>query len=209
MTPDVVEVNEGHRLMCGWILASLLVAGCATDKQEVSVTGIDPDPSADRRVEAPPATPPMDRPSQPPAQEQAKKTPPAAPRQDRQEKGEARREPPPTREAEQRATGKPEARTEERAAQKPEQQAKASRERVTPMDQSGSSEDVEITRRIRKALMNEDLSFGAKNVLVITEQDRVVLKGTVNSPSEADRVKRVAGMMTTKHIDDRLEVGRQ
>ena len=31
----------------------------------------------------------------------------------------------------------------------------------------------------------------AKNVLVITEQDRVVLKGSVKSPSEAERVKGV------------------
>ena len=79
-------------------------------------------------------------------------------------------------------------------------------ESVTPLDQSGKEDDLAVTKRIRQALMHEDLSFSAKNVLVITEGDHVVLKGPVRSASEAERIKGIAGTMTTKKIEDALEV---
>jgi osmotically-inducible protein OsmY len=77
---------------------------------------------------------------------------------------------------------------------------------VTPLDQSGKEDDLAVTQRIRQALLREDLSFAAKNVLVITEGDHVVLKGPVRSSSEAERIKGIAGTMTTKRIEDALEV---
>ena len=79
-------------------------------------------------------------------------------------------------------------------------------ESVTPLDQSGKESDLAVTQRIRQALLREDLSFAAKNVLVITEGDHVVLKGPVRSSSEAERIKGIAGTMTTKKIEDALEV---
>lgn len=79
-------------------------------------------------------------------------------------------------------------------------------ESVTPLDQSGKEDDLAVTQRIRQALLREDLSFAAKNVLVITEGDHVVLKGPVRSSSEAERIKGIAGTMTTKKIEDALEV---
>lgn len=77
---------------------------------------------------------------------------------------------------------------------------------VTPLDQSGNADDLAVTQRIRQALMREDLSFTAKNVLVITEGDHVVLKGPVRSSSEAERIKGIAGTITTKRIEDALVV---
>ena len=79
-------------------------------------------------------------------------------------------------------------------------------ESVTPVDQSEKESDLAVTQRIRQALLHEDLSFAAKNVLVITEGDRVVLKGPVRSSSEAERIKGIAGTLTTKRIEDALEV---
>ena len=79
-------------------------------------------------------------------------------------------------------------------------------ESITPLDQSGKEGDLTVTQRIRQALMHEDLSFAAKNVLVITEGDHVVLKGPVRSSSEAERIKGIAGTITTKRIEDALEV---
>ena len=79
-------------------------------------------------------------------------------------------------------------------------------ESVTPLDQSGKEDDLAVTQRIRQALLHEDLSFAAKNVLVITEGDHVVLKGPVRSSSEAERIKGIAGTITTKRIEDALEV---
>lgn len=79
-------------------------------------------------------------------------------------------------------------------------------ESVTPLDQSNKESDLAVTQRIRQALLHEDLSFAAKNVLVITDGDHVVLKGPVRSSSEAERIKGIAGTITTKRIEDALEV---
>jgi outer membrane biosynthesis protein TonB len=174
-----------------WILASLILAGCAADTQRVEQE------EQYKSVQAP-------RETSRPAEPRARTTPPA---QERPKKA-----PPETARAERRESAQPQAeepRTQPETGPKPEQHARIPAEQLTPLDQSGSKDDIEVTRRIRKALMNEDLSFGAKNVLVITQQDRVVLKGTVNSPSEAERVKGVAAMITMKQIEDRLEIERQ
>ena len=78
---------------------------------------------------------------------------------------------------------------------------------VTPLDQSEREDDLAVTKRIRQALVHEEgLSFSAKNDLVITEGDHVVLKGPVRSSSEAERIKGIAGTITTKRIEDALEV---
>ena len=41
---------------------------------------------------------------------------------------------------------------------------------------------------------------------MITETDHVVLRGKVRSQSEAERIKGVAATITTKRIEDVLEV---
>jgi hypothetical protein len=206
-----------------WILAGLLVAGCAADKQQGRMETAEPERSARSPIETP--RPPSEAPSTstpkarhtpptkepvtktPRAHEQAKKTPPPNPPQEQEPAGEenqsARRQAGPV----EPQTSRPP--TEAPAEPKGEQHAKLPADRVTPLNQSGSKDDVDITRRIRQKLMNEDLSFSAKNVMVITEEDRVVLKGTVNSASEAERVKGVAGALTTKQIEDRLQIGGQ
>lgn len=79
--------------------------------------------------------------------------------------------------------------------------------RITPLDQSEAANDVETTRRIRQAVMqDESLSFRAKNVTIVTNDDRVVLAGRVNTRAEADRIKDIARSVTPHHIEDRLEI---
>jgi osmotically-inducible protein OsmY len=79
--------------------------------------------------------------------------------------------------------------------------------RITPLDQSESSNDLDTTRRIRQAVMqDESLSFKAKNVTIVTNGDRVVLTGRVNTRAEADRIKDIARSVTPHHIEDRLEI---
>jgi hypothetical protein len=79
--------------------------------------------------------------------------------------------------------------------------------RITPLDQSEAASDVETTRRIRQAVMqDESLSFRAKNVTIVTNGDHVVLTGRVNTRAEADRVKDIARSVTPQHIEDRLEI---
>lgn len=78
----------------------------------------------------------------------------------------------------------------------------------SPLDQSNAPGDVEITRNIRKALMDrEGLSMGAKNVRIITANGRVVLNGEVANAAEKktvnDAAEAVAG---AGKVDNRLTI---
>src|SRR5690606_23530384 len=56
---------------------------------------------------------------------------------------------------------------------------------LTPPDQLENSSDLEITQRIREAVMSDDgLSFTAKNAKIITRNGQVTLNGTVESEQE-------------------------
>jgi hyperosmotically inducible periplasmic protein len=59
---------------------------------------------------------------------------------------------------------------------------------TTAMDQSNSSEHIDITARIRRAVMDDDaLSTGAKNATIITDgTGTVTLRGNVRSQAEKD-----------------------
>ena len=81
--------------------------------------------------------------------------------------------------------------------------------RITPLDQSESPDDLETTRKIRQAVVQDAaLSFRAKNVTIVTNGDRVVLTGQVNSRAEADRIKDIARSVTPHRIEDQLEIRR-
>lgn len=62
---------------------------------------------------------------------------------------------------------------------------------VTAEDQSTRPSDVEVTRKIRVALMKEKLSMAAKNVTIITRDGKVILKGAVPG-NEANRITGIA-----------------
>lgn len=79
---------------------------------------------------------------------------------------------------------------------------------TTPMDQSNSQSDLDVTQQIRKAVMADDsLSFSAKNVKIVTSNGKVTLRGVVNSDDErktiAGEARRVAG---DANVDDQIEV---
>jgi hyperosmotically inducible periplasmic protein len=79
---------------------------------------------------------------------------------------------------------------------------------VTPIDQGNSKSDLDITQRIRQAVMKDDsLSFDAKNVKIITRDGKVVLRGTVKSYEERlaieSAAKNVAGQA---NVQSELEV---
>lgn len=82
---------------------------------------------------------------------------------------------------------------------------------LTPGDQSNSKADVELTRRIRRAIVADDsLSMKAHNVKIITTKDGVVtLRGPVASEEErasvAAKAKEVAG---ARKVDNQLEIAR-
>lgn len=79
---------------------------------------------------------------------------------------------------------------------------------ITPMDQGNGEIDLDLTQRIRKGVMGEDsLSFGAKNVKIITRDGHVTLRGTVNSASEKDTINKIAVTHAgVGHVTNQLEV---
>ena len=81
-------------------------------------------------------------------------------------------------------------------------------DRPTAGTQSNKRDDVEITRDIRRAIVDDDtLSTNAHNVKVITIDGAVTLRGPVDTPQEKARVaakaRQVAGV---KHVDNQIEV---
>jgi hyperosmotically inducible protein len=82
---------------------------------------------------------------------------------------------------------------------------------ITPFTQSNNHSDVEITRKIRRALMEDkSLSTTARNVKVITVDGNVILRGPVKSEHEkvaiADKALEIAG---TGHVHNQLEIARR
>lgn len=78
---------------------------------------------------------------------------------------------------------------------------------LTPMDQSSDKRDVELTKRIRKALVDdESLSTAAKNIKIITIDGKVTLRGPVETSKEHSTVVKKATSIAGARVDDQLDV---
>ncbi len=78
---------------------------------------------------------------------------------------------------------------------------------LTPIDQSNSQSDLDITQAIRKSIMKQDLSTNAKNIKVITQNGAVTLRGPVNSSAEAETIITLAkAVPNIKVLNNQLEV---
>ncbi len=78
----------------------------------------------------------------------------------------------------------------------------------TPLDQSNSERDLEITRQIRQKIADRDaFSTDAENVKVITANAVVTLRGPVETDQEKQAIaviaRETAGVL---RVDDQLEV---
>ncbi|CAN5562874.1 hypothetical protein BH11CYA1_BH11CYA1_49210 [soil metagenome] len=61
--------------------------------------------------------------------------------------------------------------------------------KVTPQDQSAQKKDVDITRDLRKAIMDtKGMSVDGQNVKIITRKGVVTLRGPVSSESEKNLI---------------------
>lgn len=81
--------------------------------------------------------------------------------------------------------------------------------RLTPTDQAkGSPHDVDMTRRIRKALMaDKTLSTNAKNIKIVTLNGRTTLRGPVKNAGEQNRIlKEASKVVGAKNVENNLEV---
>lgn len=71
---------------------------------------------------------------------------------------------------------------------------------LTPLDQSNSQSDLDITKQIRKSLMDYPFSTDAKNIKIITINGDVTLRGPVKNTTELAQIveltKSVPGIKT-------------
>lgn len=79
---------------------------------------------------------------------------------------------------------------------------------MTPGDQSENESDVEMTRKIRSAVTDDNsLSTNAQNVKIITQNGKVTLRGPVNNQQERNKIlstaKKIAGQ---DKVEDQMEV---
>jgi hyperosmotically inducible periplasmic protein len=79
---------------------------------------------------------------------------------------------------------------------------------VTADQQSNAKSDVELTRRIRRAIIRDhSLSMTAHNIKIISDNGAVTLRGPVDSEHEKNIiVKKAQGIAGADKVDDRLEV---
>ncbi len=79
---------------------------------------------------------------------------------------------------------------------------------LTPMDQGEGTSDLKITQQIRQALMRDgSLSFGAKNVKIITVNGKVTLRGPVKTDAERSAIEAAAKSAAgAGQVDNLLEV---
>jgi hyperosmotically inducible periplasmic protein len=79
---------------------------------------------------------------------------------------------------------------------------------LTPLDQRENESDLEITQRIRQAVMADDsLSFTAKNVKIITAGGKVTLRGPVKTDAERSAIEAAARKVAGQsRVDNQIEV---
>jgi hyperosmotically inducible periplasmic protein len=82
---------------------------------------------------------------------------------------------------------------------------------LTPGDQSSNPADVELTRRIREAVVaDKSLSTSAHNVKIITVNGMVTLRGPVTSTQEKTKIAETAQKLAgKKQVENQLEVAAQ
>ena len=82
---------------------------------------------------------------------------------------------------------------------------------LTPSDQSSDKADVELTRRIRKAVVaDKSLSTNAHNIKIITVNGMVTLRGPVKNEKEKTKIVAKAQKLAgAKQVENQLEVAAQ
>jgi osmotically-inducible protein OsmY len=94
------------------------------------------------------------------------------------------------------------------ASAKPDDSAQNKGQDETAQNQSNSRSDLQITAKIRRALMaDKGLSMYARNVKIITRNGSVTLKGPVKSADERQRIESdAAGVVTQSKVMDQITV---
>jgi len=109
--------------------------------------------------------------------------------------------------AQNQATQKEDAQNQGGQADQPDNSRKNAADQPTAEDQGNSPQDREMTRNIRRQLVqNDSLSQTAKNIKVITENGKVILRGPVLSEQERREISSLAEQVAGKgNVTNQLE----
>jgi len=79
---------------------------------------------------------------------------------------------------------------------------------ATPFDQGTSRSDLNTTAEIRRQIVSgKYLSTNAKNIKVITNRDRIVLRGRVKNSDERNHINRIAVREAgSRQVDNQLVI---
>ncbi len=82
---------------------------------------------------------------------------------------------------------------------------------ITPMDQSNAPEDIDQVATIRSEVLEIDgLSINGRNVKIITDRGKVVLRGPVASETERDSIAEIAKRIAGEgNVNNLLEVEKE
>lgn len=81
-------------------------------------------------------------------------------------------------------------------------------DKQTSFDQSNSQADTELVANLRSSILEiDDLSINGRNIKIITNEGRVVLRGPVDSAAERDAIEKVAKEVAgADNVKSELEV---
>ncbi|HUG66831.1 MAG TPA: BON domain-containing protein [Pirellulaceae bacterium] len=81
----------------------------------------------------------------------------------------------------------------------------------TPFDQSNEQSDIDLVAEIRSRVLDvDDLSTNGRNVKIITNQGKAVLRGPVGSEAERDAIANIAkDVVGAENVDNQLEIERE
>lgn len=81
---------------------------------------------------------------------------------------------------------------------------------LTPVDQSNSERDIDLTQKIRQGITsNDDMSMQARNVKVISQDGVVTLRGPVETEQEKASIESLARTAGATRIDNQIEIDRE
>ena len=78
---------------------------------------------------------------------------------------------------------------------------------ITPLNQNENQADIKITADIRSKVVDTEMSVGAQNVKIITQDGKVTLQGPVQTADEKTQIEDIARDVAGKdNVDSQLEI---
>ncbi len=77
----------------------------------------------------------------------------------------------------------------------------------TPLDQNENQKDIDITAKIRRQVVDTELSVNAQNVKIMTQDGKVTLRGPVATIDEKNQIEMIARKVAgDANVDNQIDV---